>query len=79
MLVEALVGLLLAALGTPWDHPGSLWVFPGLQDGPWGALGLDFHCFLMFYQAKVQFSKKNINFTCIRAMLGACYAGKSDD
>ena len=58
MLVEALLGLLLAALGAPWDLLGSLWVFTGLQEGPRGAPGLDFHCFLLLYEAKVQFSNK---------------------
>ena len=36
-----------------------------------------FYDFLRFYQAKVQFPKKNITFTCITAMSGVCYAGKN--
>ena len=60
-----------------WSSWGPLWVLTGLHEHPWGALGLDFLCFFTFYQAKVQFAKKNINFTCIRAILGVCYAGKS--
>ena len=65
---------LLEGLGSSW---GPLWVLTGLHEHPWGALGLDFLCFFTFYQANVQFSKKNTNFTCIRAMLGVCYAGKN--
>ena len=65
---------LLAGLGSSW---GPLWVLTGLHEHPWGALGLDFLCFFTFCQAKVQFSNKNTNVTCIRAILGVCYAGKS--
>ena len=43
----------------------------------WEPFSTIFHDFLRFYQAKVEFSKKNITFTCIRAMAGVCYAGKN--
>ena len=39
--------------------------------------------FLIIYQIKINIwfiydiNKKNISFTCIRAMSGVCYAGKS--
>ena len=42
----------LEGLGSSW---GPLWVLIGLHEHPWGALGLEFLCFLTFYQAKVQF------------------------
>ena len=76
-LLDAPLGLLLAALGAPW----GFWCLSGSPlDCRRGARALrDSKCcdFLWFYQAKVQFLKKNINFTCIRAMLGVCYAGKT--
>ena len=33
--------------------------------------------FLEVLRGKHELFKKNMHFTCIRAMLGACYAGKS--
>ena len=76
------------ALGSPkvpfWDPHGlSKWGPFSLLAGFGGPGGFErppgpiFVCFLRFYQAKLQFSKKNMSFTCIRAILGACYAGKN--
>ena len=76
------------ALGSPkvpfWDPHGlSKWGPFSLLAGFGGPGGFErppgpiFVCFLWFYQAKLQFSKKNISFTYKRAILGACYAGKS--
>ena len=73
--------LLWGSFWRPLEGPGSswgpLWVLIGLHEYPWGALGLDSLYFYRFYQAKVESSKKNTTFTCIRAMLGVCCAGKS--
>ena len=43
----------------------------------WEPFSRIFYDFLRFYQAKLQFSKKNITFTCITAMPGVYYAGKN--
>ena len=64
----------LEDLGSSWE---PLWVCTEVHEDPRGALELDFLCFFRFCQAKVQFSNKSTNFTCITAMLGVCYAGKN--
>ena len=73
--------LLWGSFWQPWERLEASWCLSGAPlDCRRGARALRdsiFCDFLWFYQAKVQFLKKNINFTCIRAMLGVCYAGKS--
>ena len=49
-------------------------VFPGPI---WEPFSMIFYDFPWFYQAKLQFPKKNITFTCITAMPGVYYAGKN--
>ena len=53
------------------------WRPEGLPGPSWEPFSMIFDDFLRFYQAKLQFSKKNITFTCITAMPGVYYAGKN--
>ena len=79
--LEAALGSLLATLGGSRNILRFLWVFsstPG-ESIPtiWGSQGVIFSDFSRFCLAKVQFAKKYYRFTCIRAILNVCYAGKS--
>ena len=79
--LEAALGSLLATLGGTWNILRFLWVFSSTPGESiftiWGSQGAIFNDFSRFYQAKVQFAKKYIIFTCIRAILSVCYSGKS--
>ena len=53
------------------------WRPEGLPGPIWEPFSMIFDDFPRFYQAKLQFPKKNITFTCITAMPGVYYAGKN--
>ena len=61
------------------SSPGGVWpifcFFFRLFDLPGGPRDSFLSVFLRFYLVKLQFSKKNVNFTCIRAIPDVCYAG----